>query len=327
VAGQVAGGLLVGAHLLGTGWRPTLLLDVATGAALWAIAWRALPPDRVQPAHRRVDLTGALLLPAALLLLVVPLTLGRDAGWPWWTWASLGTTIPALVFFVRSEGRIAERGGRPVMDPRWLARPAIAWGAASVAAAAATYFATLFVLALYLQQGLGTTPAYSGWAMTPWVAAFGVAGPILARLPAHRRPTAGPLGGVLLAAGFVGIALRVSAGHPAGPPLVGLLGLAGLGFGTSFSGLLAHLTATVSPGYGADISGLINTASRLGGVLGVAVFGTLYVRLVGAGGAPLIEHGFVVVCLVLAGVAVGAAVTAQLSIQTGAPARGGDHRA
>jgi hypothetical protein len=39
----------------------------------------------------------------------------------------------------------------------------------------------LFTLALYLQQGLGKSPACSGLALVSWVAAFGIPGPVLAR--------------------------------------------------------------------------------------------------------------------------------------------------
>ncbi len=104
----------------------------------------------------------------------------------------------------RAERRITGRGGAPLVDPRLLARPAIAWGLAAQSAATATYFAVLFTLALYLQQGLGRSAAYSGLALVSWVAAFGVPGPVLGRLPARARVLAAPAGAVILAAGFAG---------------------------------------------------------------------------------------------------------------------------
>jgi MFS family permease len=80
-AGQVVGGLLVSAHLLGAAWRPALLLNAPVGMLLLVCSRGALV--RVAPARRqRLDIAGAAMLAAALVALVVPLTFGRDAGWP-----------------------------------------------------------------------------------------------------------------------------------------------------------------------------------------------------------------------------------------------------
>jgi hypothetical protein len=50
-------------------------------------------------------------------------------------------------------------------------------------AATGTYYALLFTLAQYLQQGLGDSPLASGLALVPWVATFGLAGQLVRRLP------------------------------------------------------------------------------------------------------------------------------------------------
>src|SRR5439155_264960 len=106
-----------------------------------------------------------------VLLAVVPLLLGRDQGWPAWAWACLVASLPALWLFVAVERRVAERERRPLVDLQLLRRPAVSWGLAAYGAQASTYFATLFVLALYLQRGLGRSPLYSGLALVSWVAA------------------------------------------------------------------------------------------------------------------------------------------------------------
>src|SRR5262245_53931414 len=87
-AGQVLGGLVVGAHLLAAAWRPALLLNAPVGAVLLVAARRGLP---AMPAGtpQRLDLAGAALLTAALLGLVLPLTFGRDPGASAWVWPCL----------------------------------------------------------------------------------------------------------------------------------------------------------------------------------------------------------------------------------------------
>jgi MFS family permease len=320
VAGQSLGGLLISADVLGTTWRPAFGVNVPGGVVLLWLAWRYLPVRSTgqAAAHDRnlLDLTGVAVLSVAMLLLVLPLVLGQGEGWPAWTWLSLAASGVAFAGLWRLERRVAARGGRPLVDPGLLARPTISWGLASQAATTAAYFAILFTLALYLQQGLGKSAAYSGLALVSWVAAFGIPGPVLGRLSARARALAAPVGGVLLAAGFAGIGVSLLAGDTSGALLMTLLGVAGLGLGTGFTGMLSHLTNSVTDSHAADVSGLFNTASRGGGVIGTAAFGTCYLALVHGGAhAGQAAHGFAVLNLALAGTALAAAAMAGIAVR------------
>jgi predicted MFS family arabinose efflux permease len=249
-------------------------------------------------------------LSAALLLLVVPLVFGPDSGWPAWSWVCLVVSVPAFGVVWVTETRVARDGGRPLVDPRLLARPAVSWGLASQSAATGTYFGVLFTLALYLQSGLGKSAAYSGLALVAWVAAFGVPGPVLGRLPDRARTLATPAGSLVLAAAYAAIAVTLLAGDTSGPLLICLLGVAGLGLGTGFAGMLGHLAAAAGTERAADISGLINTGTRVGGVIGTAVFGAAYLAM-----AHHPVHGFAILNMALAATAFAAAVMAAISVR------------
>lgn len=163
VAGQSLGGLLISADVLGTTWRPAFLVNVPVGIAVLWLAWRYLPAGARQP--QPLDLAGVAAIGAAMVLLVLPLVLGQDAGWPPWTWVCLAASGFAFTALWLVERWVSRRGGRPLVNLRLIARPAIGWALAAQAIATATYFAVLFTLALYLQQGLGKSPAYSGLAL------------------------------------------------------------------------------------------------------------------------------------------------------------------
>jgi MFS family permease len=92
-----------------------------------------------------------------------------------------------------------------------------------------------------------------------------------------------------------------------------LLGVAGLGLGTAFTGMLSHLTSTVSGEHAAALSGLFNTATRAGGVIGTAAFGTLYLALVHHPRQAV--HGFAVLNLALAATALAAAAMAAVLVR------------
>jgi MFS family permease len=312
VAGQSMGGLLISADVLGLTWRLIFLVNVPAGVVLSWLAWRYLPTGTRRP--QRLDLAGVAGFSAAMLLLVLPLVLGREAGWPTWAWLSLASSGPAFAALWLVERKVAARGDQPLVDPRLLARPAIGWGLASQAAGTATYFAVLFTVALYLQQGLGRSAAYSGLALVSWVAAFGISGPILSRLPARLRVQAAPAGSVILATAFMALAASLFQGDTGGGRLMILLGVAGFGLGTAFAGMLSHLTSSVTSEHAAAISGLFNTSTRAGGVVGTAAFGTVYLALVHDPGQAA-THGFATVNLALAITALAAAAMAWLSIR------------
>jgi len=93
VAGQLLGGVLISADLGGTGWRPIFLINVPVGVALLVAGWRHLPAD-VARTSRRLDLRGVAALSAAVMLLVLPLVLGQEPGWPLWSWICLVARSP-----------------------------------------------------------------------------------------------------------------------------------------------------------------------------------------------------------------------------------------
>jgi MFS family permease len=307
VAGQILGGVLVSADILGGQWRSIFFVNVPVGLAVLALGARYLPHE-AQRATRRVDAAGVTTLSAAVLLVVLPLVLGRSAGWPLWTWLSLAASVPALAAFVAAERHVSARDGAPLVNLHALAPRAVSCGLLAVATATSTYYGLLFTLALYLQQGLGRSALASGLTLVSWVAAFGAAGQIVRRLPPRFGPHAAPAGCLLLAGAYVAISASLFADHHRETLLVVLLAAGGLGLGIQFSAMIGHLTSAVSTRYAADISGVTTTTMQIAGAIGIAAFGTAYLSLASDGAAT---HAFAVVTGAFAGIAVLAALLAH----------------
>jgi MFS family permease len=311
VVGQALGGALVSADLAGSRWRSIFLINVPLGLIAAFAAARVLPAEE-RRGRAGIDPAGVGVLSTAVLLVVLPLALGRSQGWPAWTWASLAASLPVFALFLRTERRAERRGGAPLLKLEVLARPTVSWTLATLLLATSTYYALLFTLAQYLQQGLGRTALLSGLTLLPWVAAFGVAGQLVARAPRRIAPLLPSIGCLVLAGAFTAVSASSFAGPDSEPLLLVLLGLGGLGLGIQFSAVIARLTSIVPPAYASEISGVSSTTAALGGALGVAAFGSLYFGLGHATGA-LATRAFALTTAALAAAALFAAAAGHVA--------------
>lgn len=314
VLGQILGGVLISADIAGASWRPVLLVNVPVCLAVLAVAMLKLPADQSR-AQQRVDLPGVLTLSGSVLLIVVPLTAGQGEGWPVWTWVALAASMPVFAAFLAVERRASTTGRAPLINTSVLAAPVVALGLLALAATSGTYFALLFTLAQYFQAGLGRSALASGLILVPWVTAFGAVGQITHRLPARFVPVLPAAGSLLLTIAYLALAAVHLAGQPGTAELAVLLAVGGLGLGLSFTGLTGHLTNAVDTRYAADISGVSTTASQLGGAVGVAAFGSLYLALAAGRDATTARRGLAVTALALAGAAAASTILAYLSIR------------
>src|SRR5262249_40802284 len=111
VAGLVLGGVVVTADLFGTGWRPVFAINVPIGIVLAAAVPRLVPPDAPAGRTKQLDLAGLAAAACAVLLIVLPLVLGREEGWPAWGFGCIAAGAMLAAVFVLIERRVASRGG------------------------------------------------------------------------------------------------------------------------------------------------------------------------------------------------------------------------
>ena len=293
-AGQIVGGLLVGAHLLAAAWRPALLVNAPVGALLLLVAPRGLPAIAPGP-PRRLDVAGAAILTIALLALVVPLTFGRDAGWPAWVWPSFAAAALALTAFVAVERRV----GAPVFDLDVLRLPGVAAGVLAVMLVMGAYAGFVLSLTLHLQDALGFAPLHAGAVVAIYASGFAAASLTWTRASLAARDRLPVLGPLTMAAALVIVGLIAARGGWPLAPIAPLLVAAGAGHAWSFSPLANRLTAAVAPSQAGDFSGLVMTASLVGNVLGVAAYVGVYLSAAPNGSASALAQTTAAIALAL----------------------------
>jgi len=310
VVGQLAGGLLVDANLAGTGWRAIFLVNVPVCLGVLAAARRCLPADG-ERVVAGLDLRGVGLLGGSVLLIVLPLVVGQQQGWPAWAWVCLAASVPGVWLFLTAERRAAA-AGRPVLVNLTAVRPAsVALGLIALAAATSTYYALLFTLAQYEQQGLGRSPIASGLILVPWVIAFGQAGRLVPRVPARMARALPAAGCALLTLAYTAISLSLFGGGHSELLLLVLLAVGGFGLGLQFATLIGHVMNAVETRFAADISGVSSTLSQLGGAIGVAGIGSLYLAIARDSDHARATHAAAIAIAAMAAVSLVAALAAH----------------
>jgi EmrB/QacA subfamily drug resistance transporter len=271
----VAVGPLVGGALTDAfGWEWIFLVNVPIGLVLLAAGTRLLPTNRPD-ASTGLDLPGLLTLSPAVLLIVTPLVLGPELGWPVWGWATLAGSAAFVAAFVRTQRRAAD----PLVPGPVLRAPGLALAAASILTMMAGYAGFLFIMALYLQDGLGLSTLQSSLAFVLSSVGFGAASLNWRRVPARFHHGMIPAGLTLSALGYLAVAaITANLGSP------GILYQAatiasGVGMGLAFSPALDAALRHVPLVDAANASGVMSTVTQLGQVAGVAGLGAVFLAL------------------------------------------------
>ncbi|MGW5585953.1 MFS transporter [Streptomyces sp. NPDC003857] len=311
VAGQILGGVLVAADIAGTGWRSVFLVNVPVVVVGLFLAARTVPETRSQHPEP-VDGPGTVLLAVALVTLLAPLTEGRAAGWPLWTWLALAAFPFAAWAFYAVERRADRHGRTPLVPPSLFALMSLRRGLVMIVPFSIGFSGFMFVIAVALQQGAGLGPVSAGLALTPMAVAFFVVSLCGPRLVARFGTRVVSAGGVVQA---VGVTLMVLAAWRAWPHL-GVLELlpgaavAGAGQALQLPVVLRLILSEVPPARAGVGGGVMITTQQSALALGVATLGSLFLALVPGLG---MRDALVITLLVqLAGIALTIALSLRL---------------
>ncbi|MGW1199004.1 MFS transporter [Streptomyces sp. NPDC002536] len=278
--GQVLGGVLVSLDIAGTGWRSIFLVNAPVAAVALVLALRTVPETRSEH-PTRVDGPGTALLSVALISLLVPLTEGRSAGWPVWSWVLLAVFPFAAWAFLAVELRTERAGRTPLVPPSLLRIHSVRSGLALLMPFCLGWGGFMFAIAVALQEGLRLGPMAAGLALVPLCAAFFVAslaGPRLAARHGRRVVTAGAL------FQSAGLLMLIATFHWGWHGLDGwgtapALAVQGLGQGLLFPLTMRTMLSEVPVAQAGVGGGVVTTAQQSFQALGVAALGTLFLSL------------------------------------------------
>src|SRR3954447_15699206 len=278
--GPVLGGLLV----TDLSWRWAFYVNVPIGIVGFVFGLLFLD-ESVEPDAGRFDLPGFVLAGAGLGSLMYAVSEGPAKGW---TSPVIEATAVIGVVLLAVLAAVELRARAPMLDLRLLGNGLFRNATTLTVLSMVSFFGTLFLAALFYQDGFGVSALQSGLSTFPEAIGIVVGAQIAARL----YPRIGPRR--LMAGGLLGVAASIAAmalvPFTANLWLMRMLMVAlGLGQAHVFTPAQAAAFATISPASTGRASGMFNAGRQLGGAIGVALLSTV-LSAVGAvhrvGGVP-----------------------------------------
>jgi MFS transporter, DHA2 family, multidrug resistance protein len=278
--GAAIGPLLGGALLEYFWWGSVFLLAVPVMALLLAVGPSLLPEYR-DPQAGALHLPSAALSLAAVLALIFGLKQAAQDGIGWLPVLSIAGGVLLAAVFVRIQKTIAD----PLIDLRMFRVPAFSTALGIYMLATFVGFGIFIFMIQYLQVVLEMSPLVAGLWTVPFALGFVVGSMVSPRLVRSMHPANVMTGGlVLVAAGYL-LITQVSATSGPGVLVAGMV-LQSIGFAPVYTLTNDLIIGAAPPERAGAAAGISETASELGGALGIALLGSLATAVYGSALAP-----------------------------------------
>jgi EmrB/QacA subfamily drug resistance transporter len=265
------GVLLAGGLLEAFSWRSVFVANAALAAVAFVAAALVTPASK-DSESAPLDVVGALLSVVGIAALVFGIVEGPERGWgDAAVLAGFALGVLGLVAFVFWE---LERE-RPLLDPRIFRLRGVSAGSLVITAETLAMFGLFFLLLQHLQQVMGYSPFRAGLALIPMALAAIVVSP--AAPPIAQRYGMRAVMGLGMAVIAVGLGLMsLYADEAAYWPVLASTTLLGTGIALAATPATEAIVAALPPAKQGIASALNDITRELGGVLGIAVLGSVF---------------------------------------------------
>ena len=274
-------GLVVGGVLTEASWRFAFLVNVPIGILVIAVARRMLTESVKEP--MKLDVAGAVLATVTIIAGVFGLSTGPEMGWLSPITVTLGlSALVGLVAFV-----VVERAAVNPIVPFSLFRDRDRLACfVAVFLSTGVSFTLTVVVAFYVQNVMGHSPAQAGVGFIPMAIAMAVGTGVSSRLVMSFAPRVVVIGGCVLVLGALAFGgLTLHSASPYFPGLVAPIVVGAFGIGLINVPLGLSLVASVGPDRIGPTAAIIVMIQSVGGpAVLVAIQAVITLRTLRMGG-------------------------------------------
>ncbi|WSJ45324.1 MFS transporter [Streptomyces sp. NBC_01317] len=282
VSGPLLGALLTQWNLFGLEWRPIFLINLPVGMA-GVLLGRKFITESKAPKALRLDLVGVVLATAGLLMLIYPLTRGRELGWPLWGHLCMAGSLVVFGAFVAYERYKTRKDGSSLVELSLFKVKSFVAGIAVQLTFGVAVGIFFLVWTLYMQIGLGWTPLRAGLTGLPFSVAVSVAAGLSVEVlvPRFGRKVlqAGALTMILGLLLYIGETARYGTQIHSWQMILPLT-VMGIGMGLIVAPLTDAVLSEVPREHSGSASGLINTTQQMGNALGLGLVSVVFFGVV-----------------------------------------------
>jgi EmrB/QacA subfamily drug resistance transporter len=267
-AGAAVGVVLGGVLTTWLSWEWIFLINVPVGLAAALFALRILPASPPAATAWALDLPGALLVVAGLVVLVYAIDGADEHGWGS---ARTLVLVALAATLLATFARVEASSRQPLVPPAiWRVRSLIG-SAAVLLGVTGILVGTFFLNSLYLQGVNDASALETGLGFLPLAFSIGISAHLAsAVMPRTGSRVLAAAGLLLTAAGGLMLAAAPDRAAYAADILPGLLAI-GFGVGLVFPAVSVTAMSHVQPHQTGLAAGMLSTAHEIGAALGVAV--------------------------------------------------------
>ena len=274
--------MLISGKIFGLDWRPIFLVNLPVGIVTVLLALRLVPDV---PGNRGIgfDGIGVVLAGLALFSILLPLVEAPGIGWKWWMWPFVIAAPLLAVGFVLWEKRQAARKQPQLVPIVLLGRKSFLAGSFLVGLLFSGVPGFFLVMAIYLQDGFGLTPLWSGLTVTPFSIGILLASPVSNKLGNHYLRARVITGALILALAqvvlhFVVLWQTDTYSWIAYAPV---LFCAGFGLGSTAGPLFQIALSGATGENSGSASGASRAIQQVGSAFGIAIMGGIFFSTLG----------------------------------------------
>ncbi len=299
VGGPVLAGFIISANLFGLSWRQIFMINVIVGGIGLVIAAKILPRDDGDRSAV-VDGWGSGLLAVTMVGLLYGLIEGSTNGW---SAVPVASIVAGVLFFAAFAYHRQHTATDPLIKPSLLRNRGFTSGMLVGLAVFAAGTGLIYVLSLFLQEGLHASPRDASVALVPLtlgiiISAFAAMGGLVAKF--GRTLIFIGLAVVLAGCGWV-LALVDHSGTNVGLwTLAPALFVIGIGIGCCYSTIFNVALSDTSADEAGSASGSLSSIQQLAAGIGSAAVTSIFFQAATSGMAHAMKVSLIVVLAVTA---------------------------